>query len=148
MSTPFRLLDPGASVGHRRQHVVDVGLQRVGDVDVEAGRPDRGAAVVEHPVTRDDDAVRAPAGVDDAVQAAERLSLIPYGSAQTVRVGLPDGRALRPRTTRARRRSRPFLQPVTLLPHFKMRAKADSLPHVNVRACLLVVWRRVRLCWW
>ena len=50
-------------------------MQRVGDVDVEAGRADRGTGVVEHPVAGDDDTAGVSGGIDDAVPTAERLSL-------------------------------------------------------------------------
>ena len=46
---------------------------------------------------------------------------------------------------------RPQVGPVAtsrLLPHVKMRARADSLPHVIVRAWGLGLWWRVRTCWW
>ncbi len=66
-------------------------MQRVCDVDVEAGGAGQRAGVVEHPIARDDDPVGAPGGVDDAVPAAERLAphhLVQHGRHPLAVVGV------------------------------------------------------------
>ena len=97
----------------------------------------------EHKVDALSRALKGLPPARDLSEAFEITRSLPHGHVAAVlgtaqRLGLPELIDATPSRNRD----------LALLPHVKMRAKADSLPHVTVRAWELGLWWWVQLCWW